>query len=174
METKIEEKNIDVPVKAAWSRKIGDYLYVDHDGKISTVTPTTTFFGNQDDWDNTLNYSIQAVVNRIIKIEDGYNPGTFTFKEEEIEIDGQKMLVNHCVDELDIQISTSEWNHEIIDKKYNQTNISTNPSEIFIRINKNGKFLKTWGYIKILNHWGYTFSKKESEPNLMDPNSVSV
>lgn len=61
-------------VKAAWSRKIGRYVYVDKSGAIQDATyngvfkATQAFYGDQDQWHNTLGHVMNAVSNRIMKL----------------------------------------------------------------------------------------------------------
>jgi len=61
-------------VKAAWSRMIGRYVYIDRTGAIQDATyqgvftGTQAFYGDQDQWHNTLGHVMNAVSNRIMKL----------------------------------------------------------------------------------------------------------
>lgn len=61
-------------VKAAWSRKIGKYIYVDANGRVQEASAAGTtftyqsFHGTQDDWNNTLGHVMSAVSNRVYKL----------------------------------------------------------------------------------------------------------
>lgn len=61
-------------VKAAWSRKIGRYMYVDENGiardasSANVTFSNQAFYGTQDDWHNTLGHVSLSVSNRIYKL----------------------------------------------------------------------------------------------------------